>query len=237
MYIALQLAPGLSCLFLPAFSAFSAFLLTSFLSLKWCQFHHVQLQNPQRTSVCGKLVSMSSSVSSASSASVRFLSCRCSQMSALHTLMHAACHTPLQLFSFFLLGELCNALSSAPVKQLKCVIACRQQKLAVCFLFPVFLINNCIRCLCMVHCASHLRPSLPASLLVSSQFQRCACFAKPPVKPCQSKGWERVLVRFSSLQMPLHSFKYFRCLDVTQGANWKRMRDRETARRSKLRTL
>ena len=93
----------------------------------------------QRTSVCGKLVSMSSSVSSASSASVRFLSCRCSQMSALHTLMHAACHTPLQLFSFFLLGELCNALSSAPVKQLKCVIACRQQKLAVCFLFPVFL--------------------------------------------------------------------------------------------------
>ena len=137
------------CNWLPAFPAFSFLSVLSALSV--LSSHHFSRSNgasftmfsckirSQRTSVCGKLVSMSSSVSSASSASVRFLSCRCSQMSALHTLMHAACHTPLQLFSFFLLGELCNALSSAPVKQLKCVIACRQQKLAVCFLFPVFL--------------------------------------------------------------------------------------------------
>ena len=44
--IELQLAPGLSCLFIPAFSAFGAFLLTSLLSLKRRQFHHV-LQNRQ----------------------------------------------------------------------------------------------------------------------------------------------------------------------------------------------
>lgn len=44
--IELQLAPGLSCLFLRAFSAFGAFL-TSFLSLKRRQFHNVQLQNWQ----------------------------------------------------------------------------------------------------------------------------------------------------------------------------------------------
>lgn len=140
--IELQLAPGLSCLFIPAFSAFGAFgafLLTSLLSLKrrhsFTMFCKI---GSQRTS-CNlqkdwkfPYVSMSSSVS-ASSASARFLSWRFSQMS-WHTLhacsMIHACHTP-QLFSFFLLGELCNALSSAPVKQLKCVIACRQQKLAV----------------------------------------------------------------------------------------------------------
>ena len=125
-----------------------------------------------------------------------------------------ACHTP-QLFSFFLLGELCNGLSSAPVKQLKCVIACRQQKLAACFLFPIFCILRCIPCLCIVHCAWHWRPSLPASLLVSSQFQRCACFAKPPVKPCQSKGWEGVLADPYFISPDAFAqFKYFRRQDV-----------------------